>query len=64
MRFSGNTVVITGGSGGIGLATALRFAKEGATVVIIARDEGRLAVAERLIGGNGIAIAVDVTKCR
>ena len=36
------TIVITGGSSGIGLATAERAAREGANVVIIARGEDAL----------------------
>jgi NAD(P)-dependent dehydrogenase (short-subunit alcohol dehydrogenase family) len=34
MRFEGKTVVVTGGASGIGRATALRFVREGATVVV------------------------------
>ena len=37
-RFENRTVVVTGGAGGIGLATAERFASEGAKVVIADRD--------------------------
>jgi NAD(P)-dependent dehydrogenase (short-subunit alcohol dehydrogenase family) len=37
-RFENKTVLVTGGAGGIGLATAERFAREGARVVIADRD--------------------------
>ena len=48
MRFDGKVVIITGGSSGIGLAAATHFAREGAKVLIMARNEarGREAVAE------------------
>lgn len=39
-------VIITGGSSGIGKATALRFAKQGANISIIARDQNKLAQAQ------------------
>ena len=44
-RFRRKTVIVTGGSSGIGLATAKAFAARGADVAIIARDEGRLVTA-------------------
>lgn len=37
-RFDGKTVIVTGASSGIGLATARRFSDEGANVVLVARD--------------------------
>mgnify|MGYP001186256757 CR=1 FL=1 len=43
------TCIITGASRGIGLATALRFAKDGYAVVAAARDPGELAAASRQI---------------
>ena len=39
-RFEGRTVVITGGSKGIGFALAERFAGEGARVVVASVDAG------------------------
>ncbi|MFH9736726.1 SDR family oxidoreductase [Streptomyces roseolus] len=44
-RFTRHTVLITGGTSGMGLATARRLLDEGAHVAITGRDEGRLAKA-------------------
>ncbi|MEA2024500.1 MAG: SDR family oxidoreductase [Actinomycetota bacterium] len=48
-------VVITGGSSGIGLATAEAFGRRGATVSLIARDPDRLADAKTCLVRSGIA---------
>ncbi|MBD0739726.1 3-oxoacyl-ACP reductase [Streptomyces sp. CBMA29] len=58
-RLVGRTAVITGGGSGIGLATARRFAAEGARVVVadIDRDSGRAAAEET----GGLFVATDVT---
>lgn len=51
MRFEGRIVVVTGGASGIGRATALRFAREGATVVVGDIDEaGGAALADESEG--------------
>jgi len=42
--FAGKTVLITGGSSGIGLASAKRALEYGANVILVARDEGKLAL--------------------
>lgn len=55
--------VVTGGSAGIGLATAERLAKGGYDVAIIARNEARLEEARALLaahGGRVLAIPADV----
>lgn len=57
------TVVITGGSAGIGRATAREFARHGCNVAVLARGEDRLKATCREIsdlGGKGLAITTDV----
>jgi NAD(P)-dependent dehydrogenase (short-subunit alcohol dehydrogenase family) len=44
-RLSNKIALITGGSSGIGLATALQMAEQGATVYIVGRDKDKLALA-------------------
>ena len=52
-KLEGKIALITGGSSGIGLATAQRFAKEGATVYIVGRRQQELDEAAALIGPKG-----------
>lgn len=64
-RLSNKTVIITGGNSGVGAATAMLFASEGANVVISARREEVLnAVAADIkkAGGSCLAVAADVSK--
>lgn len=60
LDFSGQTVVITGGANGIGLATARAFLEAGASVWILDLPEERPQEAAAGIGGRGIA--ADVTN--
>ncbi|MGV2287942.1 SDR family oxidoreductase [Trinickia sp. YCB016] len=55
-RFTGKTVLVTGGNSGIGLVTAQAFAAEGARVVITGRDSASLAAAQATLGGNALAV--------
>jgi len=58
-RFDGKNVLVTGGNSGIGLATALAFANEGARVVFTGRDQSSLDKAASRLGQNVIAVRSD-----
>lgn len=61
-RFVGRVVLVTGGSSGIGLATARLFAAEGAHLVLMGRDAGALQAAAAEIGGDVLTVAADVAR--
>ena len=60
LGLKGKSVLVTGGSKGIGLACAKAFAAEGGRVQIAARDKERLAQAARSLGGEVKTHAVDL----
>ena len=62
-RFEGKVALITGGTSGIGTATAIKFAREGANVVITGRNEERgNEVVTRIgeAGSEGLFVRADV----
>mgnify|MGYP001024771223 CR=1 FL=1 len=61
-RFEDKVVVITGGSDGIGLATAKLFAMEGAHVYITGRRQDALTEAVKEIGHGAVGVQGDVTN--
>ena len=61
MKLSGKIALVTGGSRGIGFATAQILSKNGATVIITAKDQNRLDKAIEKIP-NSTAIAADIRK--
>jgi len=66
MNFNGKTVIVTGGSRGIGRAIALDFAKAGANVVVNynrSADKAEEVVKEvEALGTKGLAVQCDVSK--
>jgi len=58
---SGQSIVIAGGSSGMGLALAERLALRGARTVILGRNAEKLSAARESLGGNARAIACDIT---
>src|ERR1700675_3156774 len=64
-RFEGKVAVITGGGGGIGRATAVRLAGEGARIAAVDVSKSGLAetvAAVERAGGQAIALEADVTR--
>ncbi|MEY8880614.1 SDR family NAD(P)-dependent oxidoreductase [Donghicola sp. XS_ASV15] len=60
-RFTGKTVIVTGASSGIGAATARRFGREGAHVVLVSRSEDKLQDVAKDIPNSTVVVA-DVSQ--
>ncbi|MEV7190385.1 SDR family oxidoreductase [Streptomyces sp. NPDC093510] len=58
-RFTGKTVLITGGTSGMGLATAHRLVAEGAHAVVTGRTRARVDAAVRRLGPDATGIVAD-----
>ena len=61
-KLEGKIAVVTGGTSGIGLATAKRFAAEGAKVVVTGRRQPELDAAVKEIGDGATGVRGDVSK--
>ncbi|MFK7792471.1 MAG: bifunctional aldolase/short-chain dehydrogenase [Devosiaceae bacterium] len=61
-KMAGRIVMLTGGAGAIGLATAQAFAALGASVFLVDRDEAPLTAALEKLGSAHDGIALDVTN--
>ena len=61
-KFENKVVVVTGGTSGIGLAAAERFAAEGASVFITGRRQQELDAAVKTIGGQVSGVRADMSK--
>jgi len=61
-RYKGKTVLITGGTTGMGFATAKLFIDEGARVMVTGRTQKTIDVAQSELGENAIAIYSDASS--
>lgn len=60
-EFAGKTILITGAASGVGRASALAFAKGGASVVLVDRDKAGLEESRSLLSGEAKIILADLS---
>ncbi len=61
-RLAGKVTIVTGAGSGIGRATAIRFAEEGARVTCVDINRESVEETARTIGDQAVAVAADVSK--
>jgi NAD(P)-dependent dehydrogenase (short-subunit alcohol dehydrogenase family) len=61
-QLNGKVALITGGTSGLGLATAKRFVSEGAHVFITGRRQTELDAAVKLLGSQATGVKGDVSR--
>ena len=59
LGLAGRVYLVTGGTSGLGRATAEALVAEGARVVVSSRDPGKVAATTAELGGNAVGVAVD-----
>jgi NAD(P)-dependent dehydrogenase (short-subunit alcohol dehydrogenase family) len=65
MAFTGKAVIVTGASSGIGRAAAIAFAREGAHVVLVSRNESELEDVRGTLtasGATSVVVPADITE--
>lgn len=63
-RLNGKSLVIIGGTSGLGLSAARAFVREGARVVLVGRDKAKVAAAVKELGRAATGLAADATDPR
>jgi NAD(P)-dependent dehydrogenase (short-subunit alcohol dehydrogenase family) len=61
-KLAGKIALVTGGTSGLGLATAKRFVSEGAKVVVTGRRQAELEAAVKELGGSALGVRGDVSN--
>ena len=64
MSLNGKIVIVTGASRGIGAATAEEFARQGATVILVAQDEKKLSQLGKKIGSKARIHVLNIAEYR
>jgi NAD(P)-dependent dehydrogenase (short-subunit alcohol dehydrogenase family) len=62
MKLTGRIALITGGTTGIGFATAQLFQQEGATVIVTGKNPANLESAQKALGPNAVVISADAAS--
>jgi NAD(P)-dependent dehydrogenase (short-subunit alcohol dehydrogenase family) len=62
LELDSRTVLITGGTDGLGLAVAQKLIAEGASVAVCGRDAQRLDAAQAILGPDALCVQADVTR--